>query len=58
MVEIKAKRLWTLGISLVNALRVPYTAFEGEKEIGVIYLNPITSDLYPESEVFLKKTWL
>lgn len=56
MTNIRIERnKFSLGISLVNALRVPYDAFIEEEFVGVLFVNPITLELYEESKVFLDK---
>lgn len=41
--------------SLVNALKVPYEGFIGEKRIGLLFLNPFNLELYPESKSLLEE---
>lgn len=56
MPTLVLKRIWGAGLSLQNALKAPYEGFINGKRIGVIYYNPITKELLPESKDLLEKT--
>lgn len=47
---IKLKRIW---IPTLNCLEAPYEGYLDEKRIGILYCNPVTKELTPESRKFL-----
>lgn len=52
--KIALKRIWYIH-SPINAQRVAYEGYVGDKMIGVLFCNPITKELYTESSELLTK---
>lgn len=55
MLKLVLKRGREFGLSRQNAFRVPYEGFLDGELIGVVYYNPVTKELFPESKSLLKK---
>lgn len=56
MKTINLKRIWIPGS--VGCMSAPYEGEIDGNSIGILYINPITGDVSPESEVILDKLGL